>query len=106
MRTFPIKFYRAWAEMTHLRCINPVASFPPTRCSAPICSVLRPMMSVVSADDWPHWRGPNRDSHVSESSGWDAKGWSWGEAWQVDVGEFDNADRCRRASDHDGLRRR
>jgi outer membrane protein assembly factor BamB len=26
---------------------------------------------ALEAADWPHWRGPNRDSHSRESSGWD-----------------------------------
>lgn len=45
-------------------------------------------LSVASADDWPHWRGPSRDDRVAEDSGWDAGGWPLAKpAWNVNVGE-------------------
>ena len=44
-----------------------------------------PMYSF--AEDWPHWRGPNRNGHVAEESGWDGKEWSLdNEAWKTNVG--------------------
>jgi outer membrane protein assembly factor BamB len=30
------------------------------------------LAASVSAADWPHWRGAERNSHSSEASGWDA----------------------------------
>ncbi len=39
------------------------------------------------AGDWPHWRGPNRNGHVDESSGWNGKTWVGDPAWQTNVGE-------------------
>jgi len=46
-----------------------------------------PFLSVLSADDWPQWRGPNRDGAVSRS----AAPASWPEQlkprWKVTIGE-------------------
>ena len=46
-----------------------------------------PFLSVLSADDWPQWRGPNRDGVISRS----AAPASWPEQlkprWRVTVGE-------------------
>jgi outer membrane protein assembly factor BamB len=40
------------------------------------------------AADWPCWRGPMRDGHTLESSGWTSGKWSIGEpAWSTNVGE-------------------
>jgi len=40
------------------------------------------------ADDWPHWRGPNRNDIVAESSGWNGKQWPLGDAiWNTNVGK-------------------
>ncbi|MEX2186316.1 MAG: PQQ-binding-like beta-propeller repeat protein [Pirellulales bacterium] len=45
-------------------------------------------MSVALADDWPHWRGPNRSDAVDEPSGWKDGAWPIGKAiWHADVGE-------------------
>lgn len=42
----------------------------------------------LCAADWPHWRGPERDSSTPETSGWDEGAWPPGEpAWQTDVGQ-------------------
>ncbi len=39
------------------------------------------------AEDWPQWRGPNRDDTTSEDSGWDDGAWPLGEpTWMVNVG--------------------
>ena len=31
--------------------------------------------SLAHAEDWPHWRGPNRNSTTAEASGWDGERW-------------------------------
>ncbi len=37
--------------------------------------------------DWPHWRGPERNDVVAESSGWGTPAWPLGEpAWAKNVG--------------------
>lgn len=43
---------------------------------------------TASAADWPHWRGPNRDGHIAEDSGWDSGGWPpKASVWGANVGE-------------------
>jgi len=45
------------------------------------------MASLTQADDWPHWRGPNRSDISRESSGWDGQKWlSDKPAWSTNVG--------------------
>lgn len=45
------------------------------------------LVPVCAADDWPHWRGPNRDDTTAESSRWDDGAWPPGEpAWTAQVG--------------------
>ena len=44
------------------------------------------IVPVVNAADWPHWRGPERNDIVAESSGWDGKTWIKGDLWQLSVG--------------------
>ncbi len=45
------------------------------------------LTAVATADDWPHWRGPNRDATTPESSRWEAGRWPPGEpAWSVSTG--------------------
>ncbi len=40
------------------------------------------------AGDWPHWRGPSRDGHVTEDSGWDSGKWPPKQPqWSTQVGE-------------------
>jgi len=40
------------------------------------------------AADWPHWRGPNRNDVVGESSGWNGKQWPLGDViWQGSFGK-------------------
>ena len=40
------------------------------------------------ASDWPHWRGPHRNGHVDEPSGWRDGQWlPQAAAWEAQVGE-------------------
>lgn len=39
------------------------------------------------AADWPHWRGPSGNDHVSEASGWTGSKWPLQDAWHAEVGE-------------------
>ena len=42
---------------------------------------------LLSAGDWPHWRGPNRNGIVAEPSGWTGGKWPAGETvWTANVG--------------------
>jgi len=42
----------------------------------------------ASGQDWPHWRGPDRNDVVAESSGWGTADWSLKDAaWTRNVGE-------------------
>lgn len=42
----------------------------------------------LRSEDWPHWRGPLRNGHTSEASGWNGKTWIQEEpVWQGEVGE-------------------
>lgn len=44
--------------------------------------------SLLSADDWPNWRGPTRDGSSAESSRFDDGAWPPGQpAWSANVGE-------------------
>lgn len=44
--------------------------------------------STAAADDWPHWRGPNRNDVVDEPSHWTNGAWPLGDvAWTANVGE-------------------
>ncbi len=59
----------------------------PARLAIVFCHLIFPDIGVFS-DDWPHWRGPNRNDITSESSGWTADGWRSAEsAWKQNVGE-------------------
>lgn len=41
----------------------------------------------AAAEAWPHWRGPQRNDHASEPSGWDGKSWIDAKpAWSVNTG--------------------
>ena len=51
-----------------------------------ILAVLTPLATVAAAQDWPQWRGPNRDGAVKSfkaPTSWPA---SLTELWKVDVG--------------------
>ena len=39
------------------------------------------------AADWPHWRGPNRNGIVTETSGWTGGAWPGPLAWTTSVGQ-------------------
>lgn len=42
----------------------------------------------LSAADWDHWRGPLRNGHTTEDSGWDSGGWPPQQpVWSASVGE-------------------
>lgn len=50
--------------------------------------LLLSLANAALADDFPHWRGPTRDGHVKESSGYDGKVWPLGKPlWSANVGE-------------------
>jgi outer membrane protein assembly factor BamB len=47
---------------------------------------LLPMAHAVGGD-WPHWRGPQRNDIVAESSGWNGKTWTSGKPlWSAATG--------------------
>ena len=51
------------------------------------CVLLSAMVALCAAD-WPHWRGPNRDDTIDESSGWQAGAWrDLQPSWRSNVGE-------------------
>jgi outer membrane protein assembly factor BamB len=52
---------------------------------------LNPLIALVAAaalsQDWPSWRGPERNDIVAEASGWGGSGWPLGEpVWTTNVG--------------------
>ncbi len=62
--------------------VRGLALFSHTLCIAIACDAL-----VAAGDDWPHWRGPNRNGIVAEDSGWDAGGWPLQRPiWEANVG--------------------
>src|SRR5262245_54506996 len=51
-----------------------------------IVAVAFPMCAW--ADDWPHWRGPNRNGITAESSGYQDGRWNVDKPlWQINVGK-------------------
>jgi outer membrane protein assembly factor BamB len=51
-----------------------------------VITVHVPLIAI--GDDWPHWRGPNRNGVVAEPSGFRDGNWLAAEpAWKVQVGE-------------------
>ena len=59
----------------------------PTGFAAVFCYLVLHCGTLV-ADDWPHWRGPNRNDISGESSGWTTDGWGLTDsAWKKNVGE-------------------
>ena len=53
--------------------------------SALLCLCMCSATAV--ADDWPHWRGPNRDGTTAESSGYGDGTWPNRELWHANVGD-------------------
>jgi outer membrane protein assembly factor BamB len=50
------------------------------------CSIL--LSAILLADDWPHWRGPQRNDVVNEHSGWTGEKWlDPNPQWTTIVGE-------------------
>ncbi|MGE0607820.1 MAG: PQQ-binding-like beta-propeller repeat protein, partial [Pirellulales bacterium] len=44
-------------------------------------------LSAARGDDWPHWRGPDRNDHSPEDSGFSAGHWPLGDAdWNASLG--------------------
>jgi hypothetical protein len=52
------------------------------------CALLIVTFSSVVAfgDNWPHWRGPQRNGVTQESSRWDDQGWPPKVVWRANVG--------------------
>ncbi len=44
------------------------------------------LSGLAYAEDWPQWRGMNRDGITSESSGYDEDGWPPTHRWTIDPG--------------------
>ena len=60
--------------------------------NAPLVSVIVAAIAllpaVLSADDWPRWRGNHRNGVVAEKSGWNGKHWLDSKpTWKANVGE-------------------
>lgn len=48
--------------------------------------------NLAQSEDWPHWRGQNRNGSVNEDSGWEHGSWPLGDAiWKARVGEGGSA---------------
>lgn len=43
--------------------------------------------SAAWSQDWPHWRGSNRNDIADEPSGWDGTQWRLDESWSGNVGQ-------------------
>ena len=49
--------------------------------------VILVLSRTTRAEDWPHWRGPNRNGTIDEDSGWEHDSWPPGDAaWTAKVG--------------------
>lgn len=48
--------------------------------------ILILLTEMVSAADWPHWRGPNRNDITPETSGFKGKEWTTKRLWNKRVG--------------------
>lgn len=53
-----------------------------------VLAVLLAGLPSLFAEDWPHWRGPSRNGHTTESSGWNGRSWiAEKPLWDTSVGE-------------------
>jgi len=74
-------FLGHYAASERYQAIQPIpAEASVSKFLQPICRILFfvtlvSFASVAQADDWPHWRGLNRNGNVGESSRW--KGGTW-----------------------------
>lgn len=60
----------------------------PPPCHRMLLALLLMLLTVPThADDWPHWRGPQRSDISREHSGWQGKDWPGGKLWQKNIGE-------------------
>lgn len=58
-----------------------------TRSTSAVAAILLCLVFFVSTrGEWPHWRGPQRNGHTPEASGWDGKAWKIEEVWSKKVG--------------------
>lgn len=48
--------------------------------------VLLAAATCAQAADWPQYRGPDRDGHTTEASGWTGKAWPTEQIWRTNVG--------------------
>lgn len=53
-------------------------------CSLILASVA--FSSIIVAEDWPHWRGPQRNGITSEHSGFENGQWNITETWRIQLG--------------------
>jgi len=51
-----------------------------------IAMMLGMTAAMAAAADWPQFRGPDRDAHATETSGWTGNAWPTKSLWQADVG--------------------
>lgn len=57
-------------------------------CIVALLIVGEPRLAPAAENDWPHWRGPNRNDVVNEPSGWESGNWPPQKpAWTAEVGE-------------------
>src|SRR5262245_16314761 len=64
-----------------------------------VCLSIAAICCLALGEDWPHWRGPQRNDHSTESSGWNGSTWKLTESWTASAGEGSSspiiaADRC------------
>ncbi|WP_397571228.1 PQQ-binding-like beta-propeller repeat protein [Schlesneria sp. T3-172] len=51
-------------------------------------AIVLTIQAGLIADDWPHWRGPYRNGHLNEKSGWNGQTWLADKPdWTLEVGE-------------------